>query len=196
MLNVATDNRAATLHSTMDICYTVHGDSYAVMDGSGGSSSSSSNNYTTRQLRCPAAGGTRMGWTIDGFTLLKDGEPVGVFETVREMDELAHRLRVALEDRTGSRLPGMYTEEDQELYVLKVLRNLHTRGTVAERAELVRHACRAYRGIDSKELDRILGRLIVKGLVVESVGKGVNSTRARRCYALASMRSSSSSRSA
>ena len=49
------------------------------------------------------------------------------------------------------------------------MKNLHKKGTIVERSDLMRAACRAYRGINGAELDRILGRLLDKGYIAQGM---------------------------
>ena len=121
-----------------------------------------------------------MGWTLDGMTLKRDGVPVEVFESVREMEELIGRLRGAIDERLDERVPGMYADDEQDLYVLRVIKNLHKKGTIVPRSDLMRAACRPYRGINGAELDRILERLLEKGLIAQGMDIVDTKNRSRR----------------
>lgn len=108
-------------------------------------------------------------WTLDGMNVLVDGEYVGSFDSTRRMAEFAGRLGAAIEYRTGEKFPGMYSDESQELYVLGVMKNLCKQGTLIARTDLVRMACRTYRGINALELNRILDRLLSKNYIVHTI---------------------------
>jgi len=126
-------------------------------------------------------------WTMEGRAVFVDGELIGLFKTTRQMQEFYARLGFQIDLMGGTRGPAMYEEQAQEEFVLQVMRNLHKKHPAIPREDLTRAACRTYRGINGRELDRILERLLEKGYIFARpdvrMSKGVRSrVRIRRLY--------------